>query len=733
MAATTAYAARIWQRPEAWLRRRDPGLLSIRRAARVALVACTGFYVCRYGLGNPAMATYALFGTVALGALSQIPGSPAQRAKTLVAVAPVGAALVTAGTLLSVTNWSAALGMFVLGFLVSYVGVGGPRLVGLATGVQLLYILPCFPPYDPGSLGYRLIGLGLAIALLAIAELVLWRDPAPVPYRLRLGSAVEELAGCLETLAAALDGDAGARERLAGLLPAAREATEAIRPSRLPPGARPASASPRDRALSQTGSAVRLILARIVDVHADPIQNPLHRTHAADLIRRAAEVTRSAGGALCEQCPPPDPHVMAEALAGFRAARLRDVPDGVHPDRLRLGALALMVGDGVKELATAVRIADGAPVDVGADGADVGPFWYARHSAPWLWWHRLREHLTPRSVYFQGALRLAVALAAARLLAGVLDLSHGFWVLLATLTLLRTSAAETRSALRPALVGTTIGAVLAGGLFVVGAQPQVYVIALPLVMLIGFGAGPVLGPGWAQALFTVVVAMIFAQVAPVDWRLAEARVLDVAIGAAVGLLIGLFAWPRGGTGELHRATANALDASSGVVRETVRVLAHGEPPGAALPRARRQGQLAEACYALYQTERHGLSRVDWQATIGAARHAVRGAEALLRTCPTGRLLGCARQLDVASATVVVGYQTFADGLRRGARVEVTGPPLAAEDWPTDLGTDLYHLADLRVWLTSLGDDLRYISVAAAGPTAPPPRQPATAPAARPAS
>ena len=54
--------------------------------------------------------------------------------------------------------------------------------------------------------------------------------------------------------------------------------------------------------------------------------------------------------------------------------------------------------------------------------------------APWLWWHRFREHLTPRSVYFQGAVRLALALSAARLLAGVLNLSHGFWVLLAILT-----------------------------------------------------------------------------------------------------------------------------------------------------------------------------------------------------------------------------------------------------------------------------------------------------------
>ena len=90
----------------AWLRRRDPGLVTVRRGARVAIVACVGFYVCRYVLRNPVLATYALFGTVALGALSQIPGSAAQRARTLLAVLPAGAVLVTAGTLLSVSNWT---------------------------------------------------------------------------------------------------------------------------------------------------------------------------------------------------------------------------------------------------------------------------------------------------------------------------------------------------------------------------------------------------------------------------------------------------------------------------------------------------------------------------------------------------------------------------------------------------------------------------------------------------
>jgi uncharacterized membrane protein YccC len=694
----------------AWLWRRDPGLTSVRRAARVTVVACVGFYFCRYGLGNRVMAPYALFGAVALGVLAQIPGSPAQRARTLLAVLPVAYVLVTAGTLLSVSNWTAAAGMFVFGFLVSYVGVGGPRLVGLATGLQLLYILPCFPPYDPGSLGYRLAGVTIAVLLLAAAEVLLWPDPAPVPYRSRLADAVSALAGCLTALASTYAGDPLGRDLLAATLPEATDAVEAIRPSRLPPGLRPASAGRRDRALSHASGSARLILGRAADLYFDDRPDALNLPAAAALLRQAAASAEQSAAWLRGNGPPPEVEPMSAALDAFRAARLRVSPDGVHPDRLRLGAITLSIGEWIKSLVTAVRVAGGAPVHAGPWPS---PFWYADQPTVWLWWHRFRENLTPRSVYFQGALRLAVALAAARLLAGVLDLSHGFWVLLATLTLLRTSAAATRSALRPALVGTLAGAVLAGALLVVGAQPEVYVVALPPVMLIGFAAGPLLGQGWAQALLTLVIAFVFAQVAPVNWQLAEARVLDVTVGAAVGVVIGLLAWPRGGTGELHRATSNFLTAGAGVVRETVAVLATAVRPGAALPRARSDGRLADACYALYQTEPHHESRVDWQATLIAGHHAVRGAEALLRSCPTGRLLPCVALLSATADTVAGGYERFADGLRRRQRVGLDDLTAAtrADGWPTDLGADLYHLADIRVWLTGLSEDL----VRVAGP------------------
>jgi uncharacterized membrane protein YccC len=694
-----------------WLRRHDPQLTAVRRAARVTLVACLGFYLCRYVLDAPAMAPYALFGAVALGALSQIPGTPRQRARTLLIVLPVAWVLVSLGTLLSFSTVAATAGMFVLGFTVSYVGVGGPRLAGLAAGMQLLYILPCFPPYDPGSLVARLTGVTIAIVLLAVAEVTLWPDPSPTPYRVKLAAAIGALAGCLEAVADTWDGDPKGRHRLAALLPEATDAAEALRPSRLPPLQRPASAGRRDRALSSAAGTARLLLGRAVDLFFTEERGSVTLPAATHLVRQTADCAAAAAAWLRGEGPLPGTGLVVQALTEFRVARMNIDPNGVPPDRLRLGALALALGEWTKSLIFAIRIAAGEEPghpDPTLPSARPGPFWYAYRKTPALYWHRLRENLTPRSVAFQGALRLAAALAVARLLAGELDLSHGFWVLLTILTVLRTSAAETRSALRPALVGTVAGSLVAALLLIGGIDPTVFAIALPIVMLIGFAAGPLLGLGWSQALFTLVITFVFAQVMPVDWRLAEARVLDVLLGAAIGVLIGLFAWPRGGGGELHRAASIFLSAAAGVVRETVAVMADGQQPGMAMPQARLSGQLADASFALYQSERHPPATLDWQATLLAGHHAVRGAEALVRSCPAGGLLPCVQPLTALAEDVADRYLDASAALAGHGTLPASAPALAGLVWPTDLGQDLYIIADLRTWLDGLRGDVAAI-------------------------
>ncbi|MFE7539247.1 hypothetical protein [Streptomyces platensis] len=78
--------------------------------------------------------------------MSFVPGTPRERAGTLLAVLPVAAALVTLGTVLGVHSWTAA-GMLVMGFLVSYAGVGASRLDGLSGGFQSFYILAFRPAH----------------------------------------------------------------------------------------------------------------------------------------------------------------------------------------------------------------------------------------------------------------------------------------------------------------------------------------------------------------------------------------------------------------------------------------------------------------------------------------------------------------------------------------------------------------------------------------------------------
>ena len=128
-----------------WLQAKDPGLVAVKRAARVSLATCIGFYFSLYVARDTQMALYASFGCIALGALSEVTGEPWQRTKTYAAALIAGIVLVTLGTLLAFNTWAAVAGMLVVGFVVAYAGVGGPRIVSAATSLQLLYILPSFP------------------------------------------------------------------------------------------------------------------------------------------------------------------------------------------------------------------------------------------------------------------------------------------------------------------------------------------------------------------------------------------------------------------------------------------------------------------------------------------------------------------------------------------------------------------------------------------------------------
>ncbi|MFB7665801.1 FUSC family protein [Kitasatospora sp. NPDC056138] len=727
-----------------------PGVLSdpsagavARNAARVTLAACAGFYPCLYVLHQPVTATYALFAAVAMGALSRIPGTGRQRAAVIARCLPIGWVLVTAGTLLAVSTWAAVAGTLAVSFVLAFAAVAGPRPTGAAPGLHLLYILPCFPPFAPETLGYRLAGATVGMVLLVAADMLLFRDPPPVGYRVLLADATAAAAACAQELASGPGPGSGSglgpgpgsgAGGAAGLRRPTREradkAGEALSPGVLPPAERPAGPGPHDRALAHAGGAVRQLLARLLALpppagpgsaagrqaagrpEADPRaeaecvgdagsgvnradsgregHGPSGDGHEAAerqllvsigaAVGRAADALRAAGPV--RAAPPAS--ALDGALADFRRSRVvgRSGPlerTALRAAMLRQAAL-LEAGEAARTLLGSISMATCGPgrAELPED-LTRGPLWFARASTWQLWLLRLTGNLSGRSVHFQNAVRTSIGLAAARAVTGIIAIPHGFWAMLAALTLTRTSTAQTGTTVRRALVGTLLGALAAAGLLVVAGQQQgAYAVVLPVVMLAAFLFGPLLGVGWAQGLFTVVVSAVFAQLAPAGWQLAEVRFLAVLIGSLIGLVCGLFAWPRGVGGELRRDVAGVLRTIASTITDTVLVLTgRRADSGLSQTQVVHTLALAETSFAQCQSELADLQvdGIDWQAALIAGHHALRGSNRLLAE----RVVHAPPGAGTAAGDHPAGAGSFgerrADGLR-GAAAHLAGEYLA---------------------------------------------------------
>jgi uncharacterized membrane protein YccC len=674
-----------------------------RNAVRVTVASLVGFYPAAHLLDRPVLAIYALFAPIAFGVMSPLPGSGRQRVGTLLRAVPATASLVILGTVLAVSTWSAAAGVLLVGVVLTFCAACAPRLAGIVPGLQLFYILSCFPPYAPGTLPERLIGLAVGMALLMVCESLFPQPPQP-SYDTRIAHALDLAAQAARRLARprqAADGGLAVRLRATG---------RDLRLSQQPLGSRPTGAGRADRAMAQAGSATRrlldqlTVLAELPTVSADLASETLLRDISATCAD-TAEIVRG-------QRPASGPELMEEMTAQFLATRAV-VPvarvHGLHA-LLRRQSTVLTVAVSAVTVRTAVALANG--VDRSVPGLPHEQFWYGGRSTARLWLIRMTGNVTPRSVVFQNAVRTALALALARLVAGSLDLSHGFWVLLSVLTLGRTTAGATWSVVRSAAVGTLVGA-LTAGLLLVGAGDalQVYEYLLAPVMLLAFSVGPVGGPAWAQGLFTLVVSTAFAQIAPVTWQLAEARIVDVLTGSAIGLVCGLLAWPSGAHAEIRRSMNALFLAAAPLVRATADAVTGTTPPhdaeAPALQLTLHRLRIAQGAYAQYRAEpapRAHEKGPDWLAALNYGSRTLVGAYWLPTPRGTAEFPRAAvRWAREAADIIATASRQAADFPAAGVRVHPTAlpPHIAAQIAPEALSL----LVDLEVWLRALGTDL----------------------------
>jgi hypothetical protein len=400
--------------------------------------------------------------------------------------------------------------------------------------------------------------------------------------------------------------------------------------------------------------------------------------------------------------------------------------------RLRLGSDLSELSESADLVVQSVRAVRDAPPVFPSPDSELGslssPLWFVGESTLALSVERVRGHFTPRSVVFQNALRLALGLASARYLAGSFDLTHGSWVLLATLTLMRTTASATRSAMWPAFLGTLAGALITGGLLLVfGQEPDVFTVLMPIAFFASFSlgplAGPFVGPAAGQFFMTLAVAALFVQVAPETWQLAEARLIDVVLGGVVGSLVGLLVWPRGGSGEIARAIANTLHSASEHILTTTRFLTGSERSQleSTFRRTLQDFLLAGESLTQSLTEAGGERNGErWEAFVRAGQRILHGSYVLYRNYPDPRPLPwqdmTAVLQNLGGATAQAAEAVSEEVQRAGTgqlpavrtRTDEIHGWLIATVKGAEPTSDTLRVLDTRTWLLDVATDLSEI-------------------------
>jgi uncharacterized membrane protein YccC len=587
------------------VRAADPGMFMLKSALRAAIVMPLAFALSLVVIDDEQMALFAAFGSMALLVFVDFGGSSRARLRAYLLLLLCGAALIVLGTLCSHSTWLATLAMAVVAFAILFAGVLDDYVAAAYAAAMLTFVLPVMVSAGVATIPMRLAGWGLAGALCIPATLLLWPGRPRNAIRHGVAHAARSLAELVE---------AGSGSDRARTDAAARAAGEAM-------------AGVRDRFVAMTQRPSGTIgptaaLARVIE-------------DLGWLTRIAVRGRERAAVSHVTPCPDERAELEAAVPATLRAvaARLDGAPANatLELDRLdrayesfsraQLEHFRRMRAD--RDEAEAARELDDAyrlrQLSYGTLQAGRDALWACHDHAATAAGTRtlrarlragrsvLRTHASPNSVWLRNSLRGAAGLTLAVLVGKLTNLQDGFWIVLGTMSVLRSNALTTSATIARALLGTLAG-ILAGGLIVavVGADRGVLWAVLPFAVLLAAYAPQAISFAAGQAAFTLVVLVLFNLLQPAGWRVGIVRIEDVAVGAGVSLLVGVLIWPRGTRTILRDAIGAAYVRSARHLDATIAVLlGEGEPTqaGRAAREASNAAQLLDTALRDYLANR----------------------------------------------------------------------------------------------------------------------------------
>ncbi len=564
------------------------------RTLRAVLVVPSLFALTFEGFGNLQMALFAAFGGFASLIMASFGGSRRDKLIAHFGLAVIGSLGLIIGTAVTGITWLAVLVTIPVTFGIFFAGVAGPNAASGVTAALLPYVLPVATPGTVSMIPDRLAGWWLASVVSTAVVLLI---PAPSPGDRLRAAAAQSARTLARHLEASARGTATAADTQA-----CQEAKHQLMTAFAGTPYRPVGLATADQGMA---SVVQL-LEWCTSLIADATEGHPNLDQAApadrDLFAMTAVVLGQAGDLLAGTSQrQPDAEALdrqRQATAAYHESAAADEERGDGPGGTGGGsppcaeevdgdtvevvarhafhaqAIALVVRNIVADALIATRRAD--PETIAARRLG----WYGAQPEGTMAERRaasifgamgvLTRHASFRSVWFLNSLRGSLALAAAVLVADISGVQHGFWVVLGTLSVLRTNAASTESTALRALGGTVLGFVLGALLLLgIGTSAPALWVALPIAVAVAAYAPGALPFTVGQAAFTVVVLVLFNLLAPAGWKVGLLRIEDVTIGCLVSLVVGVLFWPRGAASVVGDDLADAFRRGAAYLTQAV--------------------------------------------------------------------------------------------------------------------------------------------------------------------
>jgi uncharacterized membrane protein YccC len=647
----------------------------------------TLFAITFEGMHNLQFALFAAFGSFATLVLTGFGGTRKDKLLAHLGLAIAGSVGLIIGTLASGAWWTAAIATLGVAFAIFFAGVISPNAASGTNGALLAFVLPVATHGGAATIPDRLGGWWLASVVGTIAVLVI--SPASPGDRLRAAASqlANALAGRLDE--AVRDDAASATRSKEATLEAKQHLMEVFTSTPY----RPTGLATSDQALSN----IVPVLEWITSLLCDAFDGHLDLSRATDADRKlladSADALRAVATLLDGGEASPDlPALEAARMASMKA--MEGVQEGDDTDTRAASRAAAAHSAHAQAIAIAARTAaaDALIASRRADPETVAAErrrWYGTSGDSTTRAAGLAgaagvigRHASARSVWMINSLRGATALAAAVAIADVSDVQHGFWVVLGTLSVLRTNAAGTGAAAWRALAGTAIGFIVGAALLLaIGTGTYALWAVLPVAVFIAAYA-----PGTApfilgQAAFTVTVAVLFNLLVPVGWKVGLVRVQDVAIGCGVSLVVGLLFWPRGASGVVGSDLADAFRHGAQYLTQSVdwAMGSRSVPPSAGSSSFTADLRLEDAIRSyLAEQGSKRISKADvWALVMGTVRLRLT-ANVLAGLSPPKHAVHESDPLRLQAAGLALYYERIADELG-AAEDTVTSDDLAISD------------------------------------------------------